>query len=67
MAPACGIFAGKGSKKPEKLIDKLSLVLGCNPEIYLESLRISKADKSNRDLVVYFLWQTDRYRQKKAL
>ena len=44
--------------EPEKLIDKLSVVLGCNPEVFRESLRISEADKSHRDLMVYFLWQT---------
>ena len=47
--------------EPEKLIGKLSVVLGCNPEVFRESLRICEADKTDRDLMVYFLWQTGRF------
>ena len=36
-------------------------VLGCNLEAFRESLRISEADKSARDLMVYILWQTGRF------
>jgi len=29
------------------------VVLGCNPEVFRESLKISEDDKSDRDLMVY--------------
>jgi len=51
--------------EPEKLIDELSVFLGCNPEVFRESLRISEADKNHRDLMVYFLWQTGRFSNPK--
>ena len=51
--------------EPEKLIDKLSVILGCNLEVFRESLRISEADKEHRDLMLYFLWQTGRFSNRK--
>jgi putative transposase len=51
--------------EPEKLINELSVVLGCNPEVFRKSLRISEADKSHRDVMVYFLWQTGRFSNRK--
>ena len=39
---------------PEKLMDELSVVLGCNPKVFRDSLKISEADKRHRDLMVYF-------------
>jgi hypothetical protein len=51
--------------EPEKLMDELSVVLGCNPGVFRESLRISEADKRDRDLMVYFLWQTGRFSNRK--
>ena len=51
--------------EPEKLMDELSVVLGCNPEVFRESLKISEADKRHRDLMVYFLWQTGRFSNRK--
>ena len=41
------------------------MVLGCNPEVFRESLRISEADKRHRDLMVYFLRQTGRFSNRK--
>ena len=36
---------------PEKLVNELSVVLGCNPGVFRESSRISEADKRHRDLM----------------
>ena len=41
------------------------MVLGCNPEVFRKSLRISEADKKHRDLMLYFLWQTGRISNRK--
>jgi hypothetical protein len=38
--------------EPEKLMNELSVVLGCNSEVFRESSRISEADKRHRDLMV---------------
>ena len=34
--------------------------LKCNPEDFRKSKRISKADKLNRDLLIYLLWQLEQ-------
>jgi len=41
------------------------VVLGCNPEVFRQFLRISEADKKHRDLMLYFLWQTGRFFNRK--
>ena len=41
------------------------MVLGCNPEVFRQFLRISEADKKHRDLTLYFLWQTGRFFNRK--
>ena len=42
---------------PEAVLLKAADVLNCNPEHFRKSTRISKADKLNRDLLIYLLWQ----------
>ena len=32
-------------------------MLNCNPEEFRKSKRISEADKLNRDMLIYLLWQ----------
>lgn len=44
--------------EPEKSIGKLPVIWGCNSEVFRQSLRIRKADKSYRELMIYFLLQT---------
>ncbi len=41
-----------------KMITRLSEILGCNLKLSRESLRISKNEKTGRDLMTYMLWQT---------
>ena len=43
------------------MIKRLSEILGCNLKLSRESLRISKNDKTGRDLMIYMLWQTGRF------
>ena len=50
---------------PEKLLRSLSCVLGCDLELFRESLRIPEKDKVARDLMIYFLWQTGRFTNQK--
>ena len=50
---------------PEKLLQNLSKILGCNLESCRESLRIPEKDKAARDLMIYFLWQTGRFTNQK--
>ncbi len=45
----------------EKMITRLSEILGCNLKLSRESLRISENEKTGRDLMIYMLWQTDRF------
>jgi hypothetical protein len=45
----------------EKMIKRLSEILGCNLKLSRESLRISKNEKTGRDLMIYMLWQTGRF------
>ena len=42
---------------PEAVLLKASEALKCNPEDFRKSKRISKADKTNRDMLIYLLWQ----------
>ncbi len=42
--------------EPEKLLQGLSYVLGCDLESFRESLRIPEKDKAARDLMIYFSW-----------
>ncbi|MCJ7616143.1 MAG: hypothetical protein MUO43_06355 [Desulfobacterales bacterium] len=51
--------------EPEKPLQDLSDVLGCDLESFRESLRIPEKDKAARDLMIYFLWQTGRFTNQK--
>ena len=55
----------KKKHEPEKLLRSLSGVLGCDLESFRESLRIPEKDKVARDLMIYFLWQTRRFTNRK--
>jgi REP element-mobilizing transposase RayT len=50
---------------PEKLLRDLSDVLGCDFESFKKSLRIPEKDKAARDLMIYFLWQTGFFANRK--
>ncbi len=45
------------NQDPEAVLLKAAEALKCNPEHFRKSKRISKADKLNRDLLIYLLWQ----------
>jgi REP element-mobilizing transposase RayT len=45
---------------PEKLLEKTARVFGCDTERFRQSERISSSDREDRDILVYFLWQTGR-------
>ncbi len=45
---------------PERLLLKASHFLGCNVDHFKESERISPSDREDRDVLVYFLWQTGK-------
>lgn len=45
----------------EKTIKKLAQALNCRVDHFRESLRISKADKMNRDLMLFLLWHSGLY------
>jgi putative transposase len=49
-----------GNVDPEALFLRAVEILKCNPEKFRESARISKAHKTDRDLLVYLLWQSGR-------
>ena len=51
--------------EPEKLMAELPVVLGCNSEVFHESLRISETYKRDRDLMVYSLCQKGRFSNRK--
>ena len=51
--------------EPEKVMAELPLVLGCNPEVFHESLRISETYKRDRELMVYSLWQKGSFSNRK--
>ncbi len=42
---------------PEVLFLQAAEMLNCNPEHFRTSSRIKKADKADRDLLIYLLWQ----------
>ena len=42
---------------PEAVLFKAAEVLQCNPEHFRKSKRISNAEKLNRDMLIYLLWQ----------
>jgi REP element-mobilizing transposase RayT len=42
----------------EIMVEKLARALNCRVENFKKSLRISKADKMNRDLMLYLLWNS---------
>jgi hypothetical protein len=43
-----------------KLLEKTARVFGCDTERFRQSERISSSDREDRDILVYFLWQTGR-------
>ena len=47
----------KGTE-PGMVLHKAAKVLDCNVENFKQSRRISKDDKDDRDLLIYFLWET---------
>ena len=42
---------------PEAFFLKAAEALKCNPDHFRNSKRVSKADKSNHDMLIYLLWQ----------
>ena len=45
----------------EAVLTKLAKAIGCRIDHFKDSLRISKADKVNRDLMLYLLWRSGLY------
>ena len=48
----------KKSIDADAVIIKAAKILNCDPRRYRKALRISAAEKVNRDLLIYLLWQT---------
>jgi len=46
---------------PETILEKAAKVLQCNTNDFLQSARICDADKHNRDLLIFLLWNTGWY------
>jgi len=46
---------------PKTILEKAAKVLQCNTKDFLQSARISDADKHKRDLLIYLLWNTGWY------
>ncbi|MCP4265692.1 MAG: hypothetical protein GY777_08975 [Candidatus Brocadiaceae bacterium] len=46
---------------PETILRKAANVLKCDTNDFVQSSRISYANKQNRDLLIYFLWSTGWY------
>ena len=49
------------SADPEKLLNKAAKLLLCDLENLKNSPRVSDADKLNRDILLYLLWQEGKY------
>jgi len=47
--------------EPNIIFHKTAEILGCSVESFKKSRRISEDDKDNRDLLIYFLWETGMY------
>lgn len=43
---------------PHDVLQEASQLLGCSVERFRRSLRISASDRDDRDVLVYFMWQT---------
>ena len=50
----------KGTE-PGMILNKAAGILGYSVESFKHSRRISETDKGNRDLLIYFLWETGLY------
>jgi chromosomal replication initiation ATPase DnaA len=48
----------KKSFDADDVLFKAAKILNCDPRHYRKALRISAADKVNRDLLIYLLWHT---------
>ena len=51
-------------RNPKALLEKAAHILDCNVADYKDSLRISKQDRDNRDLLIYLLWETGLYKNQ---
>ncbi len=47
--------------KPEELLKSAAEVLGCDLERLKRSRRVTDSDKTNRDMLIYLLWQTGKF------
>jgi len=45
-------------RKPGELLRSAAEILGCNLRGFKQSRRITDSDKTNRDMLIYWLWQT---------
>ncbi len=45
-------------RKPDELLRSAAKILGCEFERFKRSRRITDSDKTNRDVLIYLLWQT---------
>jgi REP element-mobilizing transposase RayT len=47
--------------KPDELLKSAAEILGCELERIKSSRRVTDSDKTNRDILIYLLWQTGRF------
>ena len=47
------------------LAEEVASVLGCKMEEFQKNKRIMKSAKDHRDLILYLLWETGRYKGRK--
>ena len=48
-------------RKPVELLRRPAETLGCDLRMLKRTRRVSHSDKTNRDLLIYLLWQTGRF------
>jgi REP element-mobilizing transposase RayT len=48
-------------RKPEELLKSAAEILGCDLGRLKKSRRITDSDKTNRDMLIYLLWQTGKF------
>ena len=49
-------------KDAKDLVDEIATVLGYNIEEFQKTKRITKSAKDHRDVILYLLWETGRYK-----
>lgn len=50
--------------RPEKILFQAAKILKCNVDGFRQSRRISATNKDKRDILLYLLWETGRYKNR---